>query len=108
MVRLKPAATDAKIWSGDLRDAWGVGGEILRCAQNGDVTAKAKAEGDGNGGREGRLEGDAIRAALRCGAARRIFVAAEAATRKANGDSTAKAEGNGERQRRKATANGHG
>jgi len=29
--------------------------------------------GEGNGGRERRLEGDAIRATWRCGAARRIF-----------------------------------
>jgi hypothetical protein len=43
---------------------------------------------NGNGGRERRLEGDAIRAALRCGAARRFFVAAEAASHKAKTDRT--------------------
>ena len=32
-----------------------------------------EGDGDGDGGRERRLGGDAIRATLRCGAARRIF-----------------------------------
>jgi len=51
-------------------------GEILRCApflrqgrQNDGVTPKAKAAAKGNGGHERRLEGDAIRATLGCGAA---------------------------------------
>ena len=47
MDRLKPAATDAKTWSSDLRSARAGVGEILRCAQNDGVKATAKAKGDG-------------------------------------------------------------